>query len=155
MAGINRIAFLASFAVLCSCGISNQSGEAMDDQKSETTQLVGVKDIQGALSAGGLGCPEISSVLRDERWEEEEDAVDLAECEVRGEKVRIVVWRDNAQRDNYNSVDRTSLCLFLKPFGTNSLNWVDGDKWTVSGLSQTLSSQIAEVLGGNTHQQVC
>ena len=112
-------------------------------------------EIKSALDAAGLTCAGYKTVAKADREFGQESAVDVAECEVEGENVQLVVWKDNGQRDNFSGMARGFGCEMAKAFGIQSFDWVDGDKWQVTGTSGTLAKQIDNALDGKARHVDC
>lgn len=145
---------------LASCGGSSSGsdseaggGSSNNSEKKET--FASSSEMRDALNAGGLACLEFKSVPKADREMGLEAAVDVAECEVEGESIQLIVWKDNGQRDNYNGMGKTLGCSMGEAFGITSFDWVEGDKWQITGTSQTLAGQLKEKIGGKAIHHEC
>ena len=142
-------------------GSENMSGDANVLSSDTTAPDAGSSDlssasgIRDALVAAGLSCIGYATVPKADRDMGQEDAVEVAECESEGESIQIVTWKDNGQRDNFSGMASGFGCEMAKAFGIQTIDWVDGDKWQVTGTSQTLAKQIDKALGGKARHVDC
>jgi hypothetical protein len=154
------------FAALAfaSCGGSSSSSDdgdggnigAESEKKVETPDsFASTSDMRDALNVAGLTCLDFRDKPKEDRAFGEESAVGVSVCEVEGEEVELVVWKDNGQRDNYNSMGKTLGCSMGEAFGVTNFDWVHGEKWHITGPSLTLAKQIEDRLGGKAYHHDC
>jgi hypothetical protein len=146
---------LIAFASLAACGgSSSDSGgdNASEDRKNGFTTSA---EINTALTEAGLPCGGLTTVPKADREMGTESAVDIASCELDGEDITLIVWKDNGQRDNYTGLGKTLGCSIGEAFGITSFDFVEGDKWQVSGTSATLADSIADKIGGKAVHVKC
>jgi hypothetical protein len=111
--------------------------------------------MSSALNAAGLPCTDYKAIAKDDREMGQENALDVGECDVEGETVQLIVWKDNGQRDNFTGMGKTLGCTMGEAFGVTTFDFVDGDKWQVTGTSETLSNKIADKLEGEAVHIKC
>ena len=136
---------LVAFAGLAACGGSS----------SDPNGFANSEEINMALTGAGLPCGGLATVPMADREMGTESAVDVASCELDGEDITLIVWKDNGQRDNYIGLGKTLGCSVGKAFGITSFDFVEGDKWQVSGTSATLADTIADKIGGKAVHVKC
>jgi hypothetical protein len=139
-----------AFLFLAACG-----GSSGNTDQASDSGFKDAKDIQNALTAAGLNCTGYAVVPKEDRELGQESAVSVGTCELDGESVQLVVWKDNGQRDNFSGLAKSIGCEFAKAFGIQSLDWVDGDKWQITGTSQTLASQVSKDFDGKARNVKC
>jgi hypothetical protein len=85
-------------------------------------------------------------------------AADLGGRQVENEDLLLIIWKDNGQRDNWSGTMKTLGCKFT---GMSTFDYVDGDRWTITGAngggqpSQTLAKKISDAIGGKPEHIVC
>lgn len=134
--------------VLAGCGGSPSNGR-------ENVSFASSTDIRDALNNAGLPCTGYQTVASGDRQWGSEGALDAARCKVENENLDIIVWKDNGQRDNYSGMEKTVSCQVGKAFGRSTFDYVDGDRWTIDGTSQTLAKKISDAIGGKAEHIVC
>lgn len=81
-----------------------------------------------------------------------QSAADVGRCKVENEKIVIIIWKDNGQRENWIGTGKKTACELGKSFSISSWDFVDGGLWTVSDTSKTLAKKISDAIGGkDTH----
>jgi hypothetical protein len=156
------VVVLAALA-LASCGGSSSSsndgdgGNAADSEKKvETPDTFATTAVmRDAFNATGLSCLQYKEVAKADRDMGLESATGVSDCEVAGETIQFVVWKDNGQRDNFQGVMKTVGCAMGESFGITKFDWVQGDKWNIVGTSETLATQIADKFGGKAISHDC
>jgi hypothetical protein len=108
-----------------------------------------------ALCESGLSCTELRPFAKVDLEIGQEGALDVGECDLEGETVDLVVWKDNGQRDNFVGMGKTLGCAVGEAFGMTSFHYVEGDKWLVTNTSETLANQIADNFGGKAVHIEC
>lgn len=157
------VAVFAAVA-LASCGGSSSSSNdgdggntgAESEKKVETPDtFASTSALRDALNAAGFACLNLKDKPKDEREMGQESAVGVSSCDVEGETIELVVWKDNGQRNNYEGMAKTIGCSMGEAFGITSFDWIQGDKWNITGTSRTLSKQIADKFGGKAINHDC
>ena len=85
----------------------------------------------------------------------QEGAIEVGECDLEGESIELTIWKDSAQRKNYEGLGKTLGCAFGKAFGISSFDYVNGGLWTIGNATETLSKQIAEQIGAEAVHHNC
>jgi hypothetical protein len=112
-------------------------------------------DIRDALSRAGLTCTGYKTVASGDREMFTEGAADVGNCNVENEDISMIVWKDNGQRDNWSGMAKNMGCRMVKALGMSTLDYVDGDRWTIENPSQTLAKKIAGAIGGKAEHIAC
>jgi hypothetical protein len=106
--------------VLAGCGGSGSAGSKGAISASSGT------DIRNALDKAGLSCTDYQSIPTGDRVWGTESAADVGRCKVENEKIVIIIWKDNGQRENWIGTGKKMGCELGKSFGISSWNFVDG-----------------------------
>ena len=85
----------------------------------------------------------------------EQNAADVAKCELDGETPRLLTLKDKGQKDNWSGMMKQMGCVMGKTFGVSSFDHVSGSNWVVSDVSQTLTNQVADAIGGRAVHVDC
>jgi hypothetical protein len=146
--------------VLASCGGSSSgsdsaAGGGSSNKSEKKDTFASASEMRDALNVAGLACLDFELVPKADREMGLEAAVDVANCEVQGENIQLIVWKDNGQRDNYNGMVKTLGCSMGEAFGITSFDWVEGDRWEINGTSQTLAGQVKDEIGGKAVHHDC
>jgi len=107
--------------------------------------------MRDALGKAGLSCADYQSVAKNDREFGTENATDVGKCELDSETIELAVWKDRGQVDNWMGFSKTLGCTIGKGFGLSSFDYVAGDSWVISNLSQTLAKKISDAVGGTPH----
>jgi hypothetical protein len=111
--------------------------------------------IRDALNKAGIACTEYQTVASGDREMFTESAADVGSCKVENEDISLIVWKDNGQRDNWSGMAKNIGCQMVKILGESTLDYVDGDRWTIENPSQTLAKKISDAIGGKAVHIVC
>jgi len=145
----STLSFLVIFSLAACGGSSNGSAG-----KKASGFATGA-EMSSALNTAGLPCIDYKVIAKDDREMGQENALDVGECDVEGETVQLVVWKDNGQRDNFTGMGKALGCSMGEAFGITTFDFVDGDRWQVTGTSETLSNKIADKLEGKAVHIKC
>lgn len=125
--------FVAVLAiVLAGCGGSGSAGSRAAISASSGT------DIRNALDKAGLSCTDYKSIPTGDREWGTESAADVGRCKVENEKIVIIIWKDNGQRENWIGTGKKTACELGKSFSISPWDFVDGGLWTVSDRRRPL-----------------
>ncbi len=150
---IATIGVAAAAVLLAGCGVS-LPGLPKDARQDVT--FASAASIRDALSNAGLACTDYETGRSEGKREYfTEDAADEGSCKLESESILMVVWKDNGQRDNWEGVIKNTGCRMGKTFGTSTIDYVQGDRWTVTDVSQTLATKISNAIGGKPEHIVC
>ena len=143
---------MIAIIALSACSGSNTSQEPSDATKSDGSEVskelgfTSASEIRDALANKLFVCSDFAVTAEADRDMGQEGAVDVAQCGIEGENVGFSVWKDNGQRDNFTGMMKGLGCEMAKSFGISSMDYAKGDKWTISGVSQTLTEKLAKTL---------
>lgn len=112
-------------------------------------------DLLGAFNNAGLACTGYEKVAIQNREMGTQAAVDVGACNLEGENIKMVIWKDIAQKENWVGLGKKFGCEMGKNFGILSYDFVDGGQWTISDTTQTLSEKISEAIGGKAIHVDC
>lgn len=104
-------------------------------------------EVRAMLTQAGVGCTSFKTVPKERRQMGYDNAADFESCEIDGEDVNIAVWKDEAQQENWQGFTKQFGCGMGKAFGVTNIAYVNGNLWTVSELSQTVTDKIAAATG--------
>lgn len=104
-------------------------------------------DVRALLSQAGLSCTSYETVPKEERRAPVEGAVDYAHCELDGEQTKVAVWKDEGQIENFGAYVKSVGCSIGKVAGKTNFDYVQGDLWTISNVTQTLADKISAATG--------
>lgn len=111
--------FVAVLAiVLAGCGGSGSAGSKGAISASSGT------DIRNALDKAGISYTGYQSIPTSDRVWGTESAADVGRCKVENEKIVIIIWKDNGQRENWIGMGKKMGCQLGKSFGTEMLHRV-------------------------------
>lgn len=142
-----RILGISLMFLLTGCGLFSGQADSPDFANSSA--------IQRALGAAGLTCHSYQPVRDEDREPAMESAADVGECEIDGETPRLVVWRDNDQKDNRADKSQQIGCAMAEGFGVSTFDYVAGERWSISDTSQKLANTIADAIGGDVVHVEC
>ena len=154
------ISIFATIA-LASCGGSSTSNDLSEGtttggtEEKENVGFTSAAEIRDALVEKGLVCSNFAITDVADRDMGQEGAVDVAQCDIEGENVGFSIWKDNGQRDNFTGMMKGIGCEMAKSFGISTLDYARGGKWTITGVSQTLTEKIAEALEADSVHLKC
>lgn len=146
---------------LAGCGGSNSSNESLNGASSQGTEapkndgFTSAAELRDALGSKGFVCSDFTVTAVADRDIGQEGAVDVAQCDIEGENVGFSIWKDNGQRDNFTGMLKTFGCQMAKGFGISTMDYAKGDKWTISGVSQTLTEKLADALEADASHIKC
>jgi hypothetical protein len=152
---------LFAILALSACSGSSTSQDSTDDSKSGGSEVskddgfTSANAISDALAKKGFVCTDFTVTAVADRDMGQEGAVDVAQCDIEGENVGFSIWKDNGQRDNFTGLMKGFGCEMAKGFGISSMDYAKGDKWTISGVSQTLTERLAKALDGEAVHLKC
>ncbi len=107
------------------------------------------------MKSVGLDCTDVELIAKSDREWGQESALDVADCELEGESVNITIWKDSGQKKNWVGMGKSIGCEFAKAFGITEIDYVDGGRWTLGGVSNTLAEKIAAEFQGKAVQINC
>jgi hypothetical protein len=133
----------------------NWNGSGGSEALREDVSFSSSTDIRDALKKAGLACTGYKPVATKDREWGMEGASDVGDCDLENENIRMVVWKDKGQKDNWVGMGKTMLCGTGKALGISSVDYVDGGLWTVSDVTQTLAKKISDAIGGMPEHVAC
>lgn len=138
---------IAGFALLIA-GCGGAAGSAPEFASSAA--------IQAALNSAGLACSGYEAVASGDRdLAAGGTAADVGRCDLEGENIDMITFKDEGQRDNWAGRTRQMGCIVGQAFGTRNLDYVLGSNWSIADTSQTLSERIADAIGGEAVHVDC
>ena len=147
---------MIAIIALSACGGSSTSqGSSDGSEVSKDDNFISASEIRDALAQKGLVCADFAVTAVADRDMGQEGAVDVAQCVIEGENVGFSIWKDNGQRDNFTGMMKGIGCEMAKSFGISTLDYAKGDKWTISGVSQTLTEKLAKTLDAEAVHLKC
>ena len=158
---MKKFVFTVAIMALSACGGSSISQESSDVSQSDGSAVskddgfTSASEISDALAMKGFVCTAFTVTADADRDMGQEGAVDVAQCDIEGENVGFSIWKDNGQRDNFTGMLKGIGCEMAKSFGISTLNYAKGDKWTISGVSQTLTEKLAKTLDAEAVHLKC
>jgi hypothetical protein len=126
---------------------------AKDDAVVST--FVSSSDLIPVLKSAGLDCVNLILVGVEDREIGQEDAKEVAECELEGQNIRLSIWQNSEQNQKYISQGLSMSCEMGKSFGLTQFDFVVGETWSIIYASEQLSTKIAENLGAKAVHTVC
>jgi hypothetical protein len=148
--GVDTRKFCGALLVVVLAGCGGLQSEARADVSFSSSA-----DLRDALNKAGLACAGYQAVTSSDREMDVEGADDVGSCKVQNEGLSLIIWKDNAQRDNWVGFIKTTGCRIVKAFGESTFDYVVGDRWTIEQPSQTLADQIAGAIGGTAGHVSC
>ena len=142
--------FCGALFVVVLAGCGGLQSEARADVSFSSSA-----DLLDALNKAGLACAGYQAVTSSDREMDVEGAADVGSCKVQNEGLSLIIWKDNAQRDNWVGFIKTTGCRLVKSFGESTFDYVVGDRWTIEQPSQTLADQISGAIGGIAEHVSC
>jgi hypothetical protein len=113
-------------------------------------------DIQAALNKAGLVCTGYEPVAKEDRDWGATSAADVGKCDIENETIKMVIWKDEGQKENWVGLAKKVGCALGGSFlGVSSFDFVDGGLWTVSEMTQTLAKKISDAIGGKAIHVDC
>ena len=155
------ICSIFAIIALSACSGSSTSQESSDAIKSDRSEVskddgfTSASEIRDALAKKDFVCTDFTVTADADRDMGQEGAVDVAQCDIEGENVGFSIWKDNGQRDNFTGMMKGIGCQMAKGFGISSMDYAKGDKWTISGVSQTLTEKLAKTLDAEAAHLKC
>jgi hypothetical protein len=143
---MKRLIFVLFFTgALVSCGGSSSSSVTY---KTAAELIAGLKD-------AGLTCTGYTPTPKEDRELIQEDAREAGECELDGESLDITIWKDAGQRRQWEGLGKTMGCSMGEAFGITEFDYLNGGTWTISGMSQTLTEELASKFDGDAIHVDC
>ena len=123
-------------------------GGSLSGREDATPNFSSSAEIQAALNKAGLGCTAYQTVSQADREWGAQSAADVGKCDLENENIKMTIWKDKGQKDNWIDMAKKFGCDMAKASGVSSYDFVDGGLWTVSDTSQTLAKKISDAVGG-------
>ncbi|MEO3760072.1 hypothetical protein ABGB19_17545 [Mycobacterium sp. B14F4] len=111
--------------------------------------------IQRALGAAGITCHTYQSVPKEDRESGMGAAADVGECEIDDETPKLVIWSDKRQQDDWADTSKQIGCTMGEGYGVSTLDYVAGDRWSISDTSEKLATKLADAVGGQAVHVEC
>jgi hypothetical protein len=125
------------------------------NDKALVTTFGSSSELIPILKSAGLDCENLILIGVADREIGQEDAKDVAECELEGQNIRLSIWENSQQNQNYISQGTSMSCQMGKSFGLTEFDFVVGETWSIIYASEELSKRIAENLGAKAVHTVC
>ena len=140
-----KLSLLLPLFLLGACGGTSSSSK----------QFNSGPELASALTDAQLPCTGYKTTPKADWGMGQEGAIEVGECDLEGESIELTIWKDSAQRKNYEGLGKTLGCAFGKAFGISSFDYVNGGLWTIGNATETLSKQIAEQIGAEAVHHNC